>query len=353
MEIQYRSSWSTWNNRGKSTSQVNTASTSEVSQHRPEAARTNTTTPTDVIAQSRLARTWALRCYTCGENGHIQSACPNQNRRGLINQDAPLDEEPIYDTYDSDSQQEADTEAIAGDTGANILVLRRNCLLPRSSNESWLRTTLFRSTGTISGKICKIIIDCGSCTNVLSATAIKKLDLKSTAHPSPYKLTWLNKGVDITVSRQVLVSFSIGTYLDTVCCDVVPMDACHLLLCRPWQYDKDTSHHGKANIYSFDFKGRTITLLPSPEQAQEVPATLSPPPTTLKASQTLLLLPKAAFEEELRESDIAWALVSTLTMPPVIFPSPPEFSSLLSSFADVFPPDLRQGLPPYEISSTI
>ena len=48
-----------------------------------------------------------------------------------------------------------------------------------------------------------------------------------------------------------MVSFSIQKkYEDMVSCDVVPMDVCHLLLGRSWQYDRDTSHNGKNNTYS-------------------------------------------------------------------------------------------------------
>ena len=252
MELQFRSSWNSGTNRARNGPQSSdSTSSTDATQPRTSSTRSATTpaTNTETIAQSRPPRTGALRCFTCGETGHRQTACPNQNRRGLLNQDLNLEDEPKYDEYDSDSQQEPEDELIAGDTGAHTLVLRRNCLLPRSTQESWLRSTLFRSTCTINGKICKLIIDPGSCTNVLSALAVKKLDLKTIAHPSPYKLAWLNKGVEITVSRQTEVSFSIGSYLDTVCCDVVPMDACHLLLGRPWQFDKDATHRGKTNTY--------------------------------------------------------------------------------------------------------
>ena len=204
MEIQYRSSWNTGSNRSRTnTPSPNTSSspTSEASQTRQTATRSATAQSTDSIAQSRPARTGALRCFTCGETGHIQTECPNKNRRGLLNQDIYFDEEPKYDTDEAKSQTEEETEFIAGDTGALALVLRRNCLLPRATDESWLRTTLFRSTCTINGKICKMIVDSGSCTNVISALAVKTLDLKSTPHPTPYKLAWLNKGVEIIVSR--------------------------------------------------------------------------------------------------------------------------------------------------------
>ena len=29
------------------------------------------------------------------------------------------------------------------------------------------------------------------------------------------------------------------------------MDACHVLLGRPWKYDGDVIHHGKENTYEF------------------------------------------------------------------------------------------------------
>jgi uncharacterized membrane protein YGL010W len=29
------------------------------------------------------------------------------------------------------------------------------------------------------------------------------------------------------------------------------MQACHILLVRPWQFDKDSMHHGRLNQYSF------------------------------------------------------------------------------------------------------
>ena len=52
---------------------------------------------------------------------------------------------------------------------------------------------------------------------------------------SLYKLEWLKKGGEVTVSKRALVTFSFGSkYKDSVWCDVVTMDACHLLLGRPW-----------------------------------------------------------------------------------------------------------------------
>ena len=70
-------------------------------------------------------------------------------------------------------------------------------------------------------------------------------------HPWPYKLQWLNECWEVKVNKQVIVSFSIGKYFDEVLCDVVPMYASHILLGRPWQYDKHVFHDSFKNRYSF------------------------------------------------------------------------------------------------------
>ena len=53
------------------------------------------------------------------------------------------------------------------------------------------------------------------------------------------------------MDRQVLVTFSIGKYLDEVLCDVMPMHVGHILLERSWQYYRRVTHDGLKNMYSF------------------------------------------------------------------------------------------------------
>jgi hypothetical protein len=44
------------------------------------------------------------------------------------------------------------------------------------------------------------------------------------------------------------------------------MQACHILLGRPWEFDKDSMHHGRLNQYSFLHHDKKIVLHPmSPE----------------------------------------------------------------------------------------
>ena len=112
-----------------------------------------------------------------------------------------------------------------------------------------------------------MIIDGGSCTNVASTIMVEKLGLSTLKHPWQYKLQWLNDSGEVKVNKQVLVTFWIGKYEDKVLCDVVPMQAGHLLLGRPWQFDRRVKHDGFTNKYSFVFNQRNITLVPlTPKQ---------------------------------------------------------------------------------------
>ncbi|XP_042426101.1 senescence-induced receptor-like serine/threonine-protein kinase [Zingiber officinale] len=46
----------------------------------------------------------------------------------------------------------------------------------------------------VTDKVCKMIIDSGSCENIVFEEVVHKLQLKTDSHPKPYKLSWLSKG---------------------------------------------------------------------------------------------------------------------------------------------------------------
>ena len=71
----------------------------------------------------------------------------------------------------------------------------------------------------------------------------------------------INSG-EVKVTKQVVVPFFIGKYVDEVLCDVIPMQASHILLGRPWQYDRKAIHDGVKNRYTIVKNGKTITLVP-------------------------------------------------------------------------------------------
>jgi hypothetical protein len=55
----------------------------------------------------------------------------------------------------------------------------------------------------------------------------------------------------VTVTEQCLLNFQIRNFKEHVLCDIVEMDACHVLLKRPWLFDRKVSHDGRKNTYEF------------------------------------------------------------------------------------------------------
>ncbi|GJS98234.1 putative nucleotidyltransferase, ribonuclease H [Tanacetum coccineum] len=178
-------------------------------------------------------------------SGNVASRfVPSQAKAGGVNTgpvskaSGSRDDDVAYEEYKEarvyDEEPECEEEYVSGDVGVNLVV-------------------------------CTFICDSGSCDNLIAAEAVQKLGLKTENHPKPYKLQWLKKGGDVTVYKCVHVLFSVGnTYKDNFWCDVVPNDACHLLLGRHWEYDRDIRRPmGKIILISFLFEGRKINIVTS------------------------------------------------------------------------------------------
>jgi hypothetical protein len=67
------------------------------------------------------------------------------------------------------------------------------------------------------------------------------------------------------VTEQCLLSFQIGKFSEQVLCDIVEMDACHVLLRRPWLFDRKFFHDGRKNTYEFLKDGQWYRLEPMVE----------------------------------------------------------------------------------------
>ena len=79
-----------------------------------------------------------------------------------------------------------------------------------ANDDSWLGDTIFQTSCTSYGKVCNVIIDSGSCTNVVAEKMVTKLNLKAEPHPHPYKVQWFQKANDLKVTKRCLITFSIG-----------------------------------------------------------------------------------------------------------------------------------------------
>ncbi|KAK1601995.1 hypothetical protein QYE76_027100 [Lolium multiflorum] len=212
------------------------------------------------------ARNRDMLCHTCGGKGHFKKDCPNRKVM-IINEDNEYEtgddadpDAPEDDDYDSDSFDAYPSEA------QTIVVSQR--VLNVQPSASTQRCNLFQTKALVGpDKACKVIIDGGSCRNLASKELCAKLKLKYLPHPHPYYIQWLSNNGEMKVSHMVRVDFEIGPYKDSIDFDVVPMTVCHLLLGRPWLYDRSVQHNGRANTYHLEFKGKKINLQPmSPQQ---------------------------------------------------------------------------------------
>ena len=67
-----------------------------------------------------------------------------------------------------------------------------------------------------------------------------------------------------------MICFSSGKYIAEILFDVVPMETSHLLLGRPWQYDRDVVYNVSQTNFHLWHKGKKVTLKPlSPSEFYE------------------------------------------------------------------------------------
>ncbi|XP_059067542.1 uncharacterized protein LOC131858346 [Cryptomeria japonica] len=204
------------------------------------------------------------RCFSCNQVGHQSFRCPQKSdtsnqgyRRVQLIQEEDCQSNSSYHTALSKH-----ADPVQGET----LMFNRSLLVPLNK-EPAQRKSLFWTTCKAKGKVCKVIVDSGSTKNLVSSEMVTKLNLKRFPHPTPYKVSWLNKEQQTIVNEQCLVEFEIGDYKDKVLCEIVAMDACHLLLGRPWKYDTNAQHDGKTNVFNITKDGENFIMTPLPDIA--------------------------------------------------------------------------------------
>ncbi|XP_031126079.1 uncharacterized protein LOC116028495 [Ipomoea triloba] len=182
----------------------------------------------------RPQRDRELICYRCNGRGHLARDCPNKRVVKITKQSEKF---ASCLEYESEDEVYFDSEYADSESVHTLVVKKVLSVHPLKEDESQ-RENIFYAKGSIRGNACTVIIDSGSCTNVASAAMVKFLQLPLLDHPNPYRLQWLTDAGEVRVTKQALIPLSINSYSDEILCDIVPMQAAHVLLGRPWQFDR-------------------------------------------------------------------------------------------------------------------
>ncbi|GKE51579.1 reverse transcriptase domain-containing protein, partial [Tanacetum coccineum] len=120
------------------------------------------------------------------------------------------------------------------------------------------------------------------------------------------------------------------SYKDEVWCEVISMDADHVLFRRPWQFNRKTKHDGFQNTYSFKKDGVNITLAPFDSRQTQ-------------AEGSNLFMKKTGFEGLMKTSPYVFTFV-VVEENKIISESHLQVQPLLREFSDVIPGDIPPGL---------
>ncbi|KAK1601973.1 hypothetical protein QYE76_027078 [Lolium multiflorum] len=322
-----------------------------------------------------------ITCFKCGAQGHKSFEC--KNTRVMITRDDGDVEylsEGEYEalvqaaTSHEDDDLEDQEQVLCVHDASPSLVVTKVLTTHALPNEDQ-RCNIFQTRAGINGKSIKVIIDGGSCHNLASTELCTKLNLPLRKHPHPYHVQWLSDNGNVKIQHTVTISFKIGAYEDTVDCDVVPMTVCHMLLGRPWQYDKKANHDGYTNAYSFKVNDKTYILRPmTPSQviADNAKALARAKEATITSElrgervihqkeserqkpyvsemKSVLLATKSEMREVHHNPSTTLHYVLICKGPSEetndLTNIPSSLLSLLKEFQDVFPDELPHGLPP-------
>ncbi|XP_068477278.1 uncharacterized protein [Phaseolus vulgaris] len=96
---------------------------------------------------------------------------------------------------------EVELDTLEGD----LLMIQRLMGSKMQALDQTQRENIFHTRCSIQGKICSLIVDGGSCTNVASSRLVTKLNLETKPHPRPYKLQWLSEDGEMTNNKKIIL----------------------------------------------------------------------------------------------------------------------------------------------------
>ncbi|XP_078437651.1 uncharacterized protein LOC144708274 [Wolffia australiana] len=168
-----------------------------------------------------------------------------------------------------------------------------------------------------------------------------------TPHPTPYNVSWIDAST-ILVKMQCYVRLKMSTYDEKVLYDILPMKIGSIILGRPWLYDHEVQLAGRANTCSFIYGGRRLVWYPSMRLPSLPTQSLT---TSSRTTPPAIVTNGCIFQRELEQNREFTPVCYTVTLSDGATNSghenpTPEVTHLLEEYADVFPAELPNELPP-------
>lgn len=186
------------------------------------------------------------KCLKCRELGHRSSDCYSKKLNFV---EAKVGKAEMNDVEDGDDEEALELEV---DERELLNCIMQKILLALKFNDDNQRKKIFRSHGTINDKVRNMIIDSDDSENIVSKALIDVIRLSTEKHLASYKIRWIKKEVETRVIKVCRDHFSIRKiYKSDMIFDVVDINACHLLLGKPRQFDVNTIYRGRDDVYEF------------------------------------------------------------------------------------------------------
>ncbi|GJZ14964.1 hypothetical protein Tco_0550641, partial [Tanacetum coccineum] len=147
------------------------------------------------------------KCFRCNKPRHMSNEYPKRKSIHMV------DKDEVEDVFCEPDGNEYDDELEYEDEYQPINVIRKLMLAPKQEDHSQ-RHQLFRTRCTINGRVIDLIIDSGSCENIIGRKIVKLLQLPIETHLKPYSIGWIKAAERIHVKERCKVPFSIGRYSD-------------------------------------------------------------------------------------------------------------------------------------------
>ena len=150
---------------------------------------------------SQYSRSSEVKCFKLIGRGHIASQCPNRHMM-ILREDGGFESE---EEANEESKQPLgnEDEDVAYLVIGELLVARRALSVQVKEEDDYAvqRDNISHTRCHIGDKVCSVVIDGGSCTNVTSTKLVEKMSLPTIKHPRPYKLQWLNNSGEVKVTK--------------------------------------------------------------------------------------------------------------------------------------------------------